>query len=119
MPEVETIRRENVTTLHFVPSMLQAFIEHVAVEDSQTEHIPAWACLRRVICSGEALSADLQRRFFGCMQAELHNLYGPTEATIAEFVSALAKSTLTIPELKSRWMLWKRFEPGSSFGGYW
>jgi non-ribosomal peptide synthetase component F len=42
---VETIRREGVTTLHFVPSMLQAFIEHVAVEDSQ--HAPAWTSLRR------------------------------------------------------------------------
>ena len=36
---VETIRRDGVTTLHFVPSMLQAFIEHVAVEGRQAEHM--------------------------------------------------------------------------------
>ena len=57
---VETIRHEGVTTLHFVPSMLQAFIEHVAVEGSQAEQ--AWASLRRVICSGEALPAELRDR---------------------------------------------------------
>ena len=40
-----------------------------------------------------------------------------TEETMAEFTSAFAKSTLTISELNSRWMLWNRFAPGSSFGG--
>jgi amino acid adenylation domain-containing protein len=67
-----TIRRERVTTLHFVPSMLAAFLEY----DSA---LPA---LRRVICSGEALSADLEKRFYRLSGAELHNLYGPTEASI-------------------------------------
>jgi thioesterase domain-containing protein/acyl carrier protein len=38
--------------------------------------------LRRVICSGEALSAELQERFYARLGAELHNLYGPTEAAI-------------------------------------
>jgi amino acid adenylation domain-containing protein len=80
---VETIRRERVTTLHFVPSMLQAFIEHVAVEETQTEHVQAWASLRRVICSGEALPAELRDRVGKYLpQVQLENLYGPTEASI-------------------------------------
>jgi acyl-coenzyme A synthetase/AMP-(fatty) acid ligase/acyl carrier protein len=38
--------------------------------------------LKRVICSGEALSIEIQNRFFQHLDAELHNLYGPTEAAI-------------------------------------
>ena len=38
--------------------------------------------MRRVICSGEVLSVDLQSAFFGQFQSELHNLYGPTEAAV-------------------------------------
>ncbi|MEA2564046.1 MAG: hypothetical protein QOH06_5550 [Acidobacteriota bacterium] len=71
---VDLIQREKVTTLHFVPSMLQVFVEQRGVEQC--------ASLRRVICSGEALPADLVRRFFERSGAELHNLYGPTEAAV-------------------------------------
>jgi amino acid adenylation domain-containing protein len=63
-----------VTVLHFVPSMLQAFM---AVED-----IGACTSLRAVVCSGEALGAELAQRFLASSQAGLHNLYGPTEAAI-------------------------------------
>ena len=69
------IAEQQITTLHFVPSMLQAFLEDRGVERCTT--------LRRVICSGEALSVNLQERFFERLGgAELHNLYGPTEAAI-------------------------------------
>jgi amino acid adenylation domain-containing protein len=71
---VETIRREAITTLHFVPSMLQVFLREPAVETCTT--------LRRVICSGEALPRELQDRFFARSGAQLHNLYGPTEAAV-------------------------------------
>lgn len=71
---VELIERHSVTTLHFVPSMLNTFLE-VADFDLCTS-------LRRVICSGEALKPDLRDRFFQHSKAELHNLYGPTEASI-------------------------------------
>jgi len=70
----ELIRRERITTLHFVPSMLQAFVETPAVENCTS--------LTRVICSGEALSADLVARFQQKLPAALHNLYGPTEASV-------------------------------------
>ncbi|HEX3128876.1 MAG TPA: non-ribosomal peptide synthase/polyketide synthase, partial [Thermoanaerobaculia bacterium] len=73
---VETIRKESITTLHFVPSMLQVFVEQPGVEDCTS--------LRRVMASGEALPADLAKRFFDRMPqgVELHNLYGPTEAAV-------------------------------------
>ena len=70
----EVIQRERITTLHFVPSMLRAFVEEPR----------AAGCVgvRRVICSGEALPVDLQQQFFATLPAELHNLYGPTEAAV-------------------------------------
>ena len=71
---LDLIQREGITTLHFVPSMLQAFIEHEALPQCHT--------LRQVMASGEALPAELQRRFHQQSRAALHNLYGPTEASI-------------------------------------
>jgi len=72
---VELIQRHKVSTLHFVPSMLQAFLLHPDVEQCQS--------LTRVICSGEALPAELQVRTFQRLPgAGLYNLYGPTEAAI-------------------------------------
>ncbi|HSI49088.1 MAG TPA: amino acid adenylation domain-containing protein [Ideonella sp.] len=72
----EAIRRHAVKTLHFVPSMLQAFLADETVARSCTG-------VRDIVCSGEALPAELQRRLAACLpQARLHNLYGPTEAAI-------------------------------------
>ena len=72
---VECIRGYGVTTLHFVPSMLELFVEEPELEQCTT--------LRRVIASGEALSFGLVERFFQrTPDVELHNLYGPTEASI-------------------------------------
>jgi len=70
----ELIAARQVTAMHFVPSMLQAFVE---LAD------PArCATLERVFCSGEALPAGLAQRFLTHFPGELHNLYGPTEAAI-------------------------------------
>ncbi len=71
---VKLINEQQITTLHFVPSMLQSFLEHPQVESCVS--------LRRVICSGEALPVQAQERFFERLDAELHNLYGPTEAAV-------------------------------------
>jgi amino acid adenylation domain-containing protein len=66
---------QEITTLHFVPSMLRVFLEE---SGSAAGHN-----LRRVICSGEALDLALQERFFKSLgTVELHNLYGPTEAAV-------------------------------------
>ncbi len=71
---VQTIAEEGITTLHFVPSMLQVFVEAPGLE--------ACTSLRRVLASGEALPFDLVERWYQRMQAPLHNLYGPTEAAV-------------------------------------
>jgi acyl carrier protein len=71
---VRLIKTAKITTLHFVPSMLQVFLE--------TEGASECNSLRRVMCSGEALSLSLQRRFFERLGSELNNLYGPTEASV-------------------------------------
>ncbi len=71
---VKLLIEQKITALHFVPSMLYAFLEEPGLEQCQS--------LRQVICSGEALTLDLQERFFARLNAELHNLYGPTEAAI-------------------------------------
>lgn len=71
---VNIIAKEQITTIHFVPSMLQIFLEETRLDSCNT--------LKRVICSGEALSYNLQERFFEHLGCELYNLYGPTEAGI-------------------------------------
>jgi amino acid adenylation domain-containing protein/thioester reductase-like protein len=86
---VKLIAKEQITTLHFVPSMLQAFLEEPGLE--------ACHCLKRVICSGEVLPFELQKRFFTRLNAQLHNLYGPTEATIdVTFWDCKRQSNLSI-----------------------
>jgi amino acid adenylation domain-containing protein/non-ribosomal peptide synthase protein (TIGR01720 family) len=72
---VEVIRRERITVLHFVPSMLQAWLPERGVEECRS--------LRLLVCSGEALGAGLRRRVEERMGwVELENLYGPTEASV-------------------------------------
>ena len=72
---VETIRRNNITTMHFVPSMLQVFLDYAEVAKCSG--------LRRVMCSGEALPASAVRCFQERLpNCALYNLYGPTEAAI-------------------------------------
>src|SRR5438067_2651106 len=70
----DLIQSEGITLVHFVPSMLQTFLDLANVERCTS--------LRHVICSGEALPAELQQRFLARSAAELHNLYGPTEAAV-------------------------------------
>ncbi|MFN5457225.1 non-ribosomal peptide synthetase, partial [Bradyrhizobium sp.] len=72
---VEVIRRERITTLHFVPSMLQIFVEYAEAGSCTS--------VKRVMCSGEALSPVLAARLLERLEGtELHNLYGPTEAAV-------------------------------------
>ncbi len=72
---IRLINDQQITTLHFVPSMLQVFLREPEVENCRS--------LRRVVCSGEALSYELQELFFSRLPSvELHNLYGPTEAAV-------------------------------------
>src|SRR5262249_43455579 len=73
---VETIGAQGITTLQFVPSMLQAFMEHVALDPARAL---SCASVRRVVCSGEALPAQLRDEVTRLLpQVQLENLYGPT-----------------------------------------
>ncbi|ASW55577.1 hypothetical protein CIK06_17430 [Plantactinospora sp. KBS50] len=69
----EEIRAAGITTVHFVPSMLRAFL---------AEPVGPLPSLRRVICSGEALPPDLAAAALDRIGGELHNLYGPTETAV-------------------------------------
>ncbi len=72
---INTISGNAITTIHFVPSMLAAFLEDRDVANCSS--------LRQVICSGEALPVELQDRFFAKLaNTKLDNLYGPTEAAV-------------------------------------
>jgi amino acid adenylation domain-containing protein len=73
---LETIGKEQVTTVYFVPSMLRVFVEAAGVAKATS--------LRRVICGGEGLPKETMERFFERLGgAELHHSYGPTETSIA------------------------------------
>ncbi|MFK3767360.1 amino acid adenylation domain-containing protein [Pseudomonas putida] len=72
---VQLIVQHQVTTLHFVPSMLQAFL--------LDDQVARCSSLQRIVCSGEALPVEAQQQVFAQLpQARLYNLYGPTEAAI-------------------------------------
>ncbi|KZN35379.1 amino acid adenylation domain-containing protein [Pseudoalteromonas luteoviolacea] len=69
------IQTQQVTLLHFVPSMLQAFISEPLAQQCNS--------IKHIICSGEALPAAQQADTLKLLpQLEIHNLYGPTEAAI-------------------------------------
>ena len=76
---VDVIHSHKVTVLHFVPSMLRIFLEHL---ESCPEEAHKLESLKYVFASGEVLASDLVVRFNALLNAELHNLYGPTEAAI-------------------------------------
>nr|WP_277714046.1 non-ribosomal peptide synthase/polyketide synthase [Paenibacillus mucilaginosus] len=82
---LEAIERYGITTMHFVPAMLHAFLDYA-------ESLPAdeaavqLASLKQVFASGEALPPQHVARFQASVSkvrgARLINLYGPTEATV-------------------------------------
>ena len=70
---VETIGRAGITTLHFVPSMLQIFVD---AADRDSLH-----GVRQIMCSGEELPAALLHRCAALWpEVMVHNQYGPTES---------------------------------------
>lgn len=70
----ELIAEQRVNLMHFVPSMLSAFL---------AEDLSNLSQVKNVVCSGEALGKDVQKQFYAKLpSATLTNLYGPTEAAI-------------------------------------
>ncbi|WP_067710177.1 solanimycin non-ribosomal peptide synthetase SolG [Erwinia sp. ErVv1] len=71
----QVIQANRITTIHFVPSMLNLFLH--------SGDAAACGSLRQIMCSGEALStASVQLCHSVLPDTQLHNLYGPTEAAI-------------------------------------
>lgn len=71
----QVIAEQGITTIHFVPSMLQFFLENIEAGDC--------AGLLHVVCSGEALLPQHVQAFREKLPAaRLYNLYGPTEAAV-------------------------------------
>ncbi|MFJ4983661.1 non-ribosomal peptide synthase/polyketide synthase [Streptomyces sp. NPDC088732] len=92
----ELIRTHGVTTAHFVPSMLRAFLDEPAAAGATG--------LRRVMCSGEALPASLAARCHEVLgAAELHNLYGPTEASVDVTAHAVPAGAAAVPIGRPVW----------------
>ncbi|MCB2376591.1 amino acid adenylation domain-containing protein [Hymenobacter sp. BT635] len=73
------VARHQVTQMHFVPSMLSAFMGDVLETDAQ---VAALNSLRRVYTSGEALPVESVRKWYSKLAIPISNLYGPTEASI-------------------------------------
>ncbi|MCP5046912.1 MAG: amino acid adenylation domain-containing protein, partial [bacterium] len=80
----EAVEKNNVTLMHFVPSMLSAFLDYL----KDTGEVAKLSRLKQVITSGEALTVSHVNRFNrlfnpgNTLHTRLDNLYGPTEATI-------------------------------------
>jgi amino acid adenylation domain-containing protein len=81
---VSAVRKHRVSVMHFVPSMLNVFLEYLDAKGAG--FVQGLAPVRRVFASGEALTVSHVRKFngfFGSVTgARLTNLYGPTEATV-------------------------------------
>jgi amino acid adenylation domain-containing protein/FkbM family methyltransferase len=96
---VEAIEKNRVTTMHFVPSMLNVFLEYVEV----AVDLKKLASLRQVFASGEALGLHQVETFNRLLNkgngTKLINLYGPTEATVdvSYFNCTPCKRSDTIP----------------------
>jgi amino acid adenylation domain-containing protein len=86
---VALIAQSRISILHFVPSMLRAFLQNPKVSECGS--------LRDVVCSGEALTLDVVREFAGKLPARLQNLYGPTEAAVDVSFWQCEASAETVP----------------------
>jgi amino acid adenylation domain-containing protein/FkbM family methyltransferase len=79
---IDTIEKHLITIMHFVPSMLNVFLEFVK-NNGQVKQVSG---LKQIIASGEALTLPMVRQFndllYRANGTRLANLYGPTEATV-------------------------------------
>ncbi|WP_159084028.1 non-ribosomal peptide synthetase [Saccharobesus litoralis] len=93
---LQAVQKWQVSIIHFVPSMLNAFTQYMAQglahnagqNAGQNGHLAddiqrATSSLKFMLCSGEALTvADKNLAFSVLPNVAIHNLYGPTEAAI-------------------------------------
>ena len=80
----ETIKKNSISVMHFVPSMLNVYLEYL--ESKTPEEIKKLSGVKRVFSSGEALTPGHVKKFNKIVAkytgARLTNLYGPTETTV-------------------------------------
>jgi amino acid adenylation domain-containing protein len=77
LPRVaDLVKRHRVSYLHFVPSVLRAFLDVPGVQRVN-------GILRMIRCGGESLPDDLMRRCLSTLDAELWQSYGPAETAVA------------------------------------
>ncbi|MEZ2338342.1 amino acid adenylation domain-containing protein [Mucilaginibacter sp. RCC_168] len=86
------IKVYQVTVVHFVPSILEAFLD-----DLETNQINQLISLDMVIASGEALTVELVKKYYKKLTIPLHNLYGPTEASVDVSYYATRSNDTVIP----------------------
>lgn len=70
----DLLRREGITSMHFVPSLLGLFLSLPGVNQ--------WRTLRRVPIGGEPLPGEIADKFHATFDALLYNFYGPTETVV-------------------------------------
>jgi len=79
----DTVAEQRVTLIHFVPSMLNLFLEYIQTSPASLQGLKT---LRRVFTTGEPLTVPQVKLFHATLHCEhatcLTNLYGPTETTI-------------------------------------
>ncbi|MBK2345257.1 AMP-binding protein, partial [Francisella tularensis subsp. novicida] len=73
----QLINTKGITVIHFVPSMLDVFLNYLSTKETSQSK------LKIVFCSGEALKNNTCDTFYKFNKnISLYNLYGPTEASI-------------------------------------
>ena len=84
--------RQQVTVMHFVPSMLRLFLEDPTRGASLRK-------LKYVICSGEALPGTLRDTIHSLNGPELLNYYGPTEAAmeVGHYAAIPGETDVAVP----------------------
>ena len=76
---LESIEKFGITKMHFVPSMLQVFMDYIEAGNLSLSKLSS---LKDIFCSGEALPLPLAKMVLDKLSLKLNNLYGPTEASI-------------------------------------
>jgi amino acid adenylation domain-containing protein len=75
---VDTVEREQITHINFVPSMFKALLDHL-----DGHGVGQISCLKYIFLAGEALVPELVKRFEAFSTGiALEDLYGPTEGTV-------------------------------------
>jgi len=98
---IETlIKKHKVTCLHFVPSMLDVFIDNLFDDLYDFKNLES---LRLVITSGEALQLNTTKKWYEKLETPIQNLYGPTEASIDVTYYTTSKQDTVIPIGKPVW----------------